>query len=158
MGYEKDDLRRCQSGIIYTLNQLANEGHVYAEEEQLVKAAIELLEADESPIREALRNMLLTDDLKQENEAIYLPPFYYAEAGTANRLLALLRTTDEGLFTQTVDVPSLSKETGIAAAFLLRRSGHCQSSAGTATHHRRGIVYPDSRRAQPLERDRHRLR
>ena len=113
MGYEKDDLRRCQSGIIYTLNQLANEGHVYAEEEQLVKAAIELLEADESPIREALRNMLLTDDLKQENEAIYLPPFYYAEAGTANRLLALLRTTDEGLFTQTVDVPSLSKETGI---------------------------------------------
>ena len=57
--------------------------------------------------------MLLTDDLKQENEAIYLPPFYYAEAGTANRLLALLRTTDEGLFTQTVDVPSLSKETGI---------------------------------------------
>lgn len=113
MGYEKDDLRRCQSGIIYTLNQLANEGHVYAEEEQLVKAAIELLEADESPIREALRNMLLTDDLKQEDEAIYLPPFYYAEAGTANRLLALLRTTDEGLFTQTVDVPSLSKETGI---------------------------------------------
>lgn len=113
MGYEKDDLRRCQSGIIYTLNQLANEGHVYAEEEQLVKAAIELLEADESPIREALRNMLLTNDLKQEDEAIYLPPFYYAEAGTANRLLALLRTTDEGLFTQTVDVPSLSKETGI---------------------------------------------
>lgn len=113
MGYEKDDLRRCQSGIIYTLNQLANEGHVYAEEEQLVKAAIELLEADESPIREALRNMLLTDDLKQEDEAIYLPPFYYAEAGTANRLLALLRTTDEGLFTQTVDVPNLSKETGI---------------------------------------------
>ena len=113
MGYEKDDLRRCQSGIIYTLNQLANEGHVYAEEEQLVKAAIELLEADESPIREALRNMLLTDDLKQEDEAIYLPPFYYAEAGTANRLLALLRTTDEELFTQTVDVPSLSKETGI---------------------------------------------
>ena len=113
MGYEKDDLRRCQSGIIYTLNQLANEGHVYAEEEQLVKAGIELLEADESPIREALRNMLLTDDLKQEDEAIYLPPFYYAEAGTANRLLALLRTTDEGLFTQTVDVPSLSKETGI---------------------------------------------
>ncbi len=56
MGYEKNDLRRCKSGIIYTLNQLANEGHVYAEE-QLVKAAISLLEADEDSIRKALADM-----------------------------------------------------------------------------------------------------
>ena len=30
MGYEQNDLRRCRSGILYTLNQLSNEGHVYA--------------------------------------------------------------------------------------------------------------------------------
>ena len=34
MGYEKSDLRRCRSGILFTLGQLSNEGHVYAEEEQ----------------------------------------------------------------------------------------------------------------------------
>ena len=28
MGYEKNDLRRCCSGLLYTLNQLSNEGHV----------------------------------------------------------------------------------------------------------------------------------
>lgn len=113
MGYEKNDQRRCKSGIIYTLNQLANEGHVYAEEEQLVKAALELLEADEASIREALANMAQTEDLKIENEAIYLPPFYFAEVGTTNRLLALLRKSEDELFTKQCDIVSLSKETGI---------------------------------------------
>ncbi|EJW91381.1 helicase, RecD/TraA family, partial [gut metagenome] len=98
MGYEKNDLRRCKSGIIYTLNQLANEGHVYAEEEQLIKAALELLEADEAPIREALANMVQAEDLKVEGEAIYLPPFYFAEVGTTNRLLNLLRESEKDLF------------------------------------------------------------
>lgn len=113
MGYEKNDQRRCKSGIIYTLNQLANEGHVYAEEEQLIKAALELLETDEASIREALTNMAQTEDLKIENEAIYLPPFYFAEVGTTNRLLALLRKSEDELFTKQCDTTSLSKETGI---------------------------------------------
>ena len=113
MGYEKNDLRRCQSGLIYTLNQLANEGHVYAEEEQLVKAALELLEADEVPIREALTHMAQTEDLKLEDEAIYLPPFYFAEVGTTNRLLALLRESEQDIFAKEIDVQALSKETGI---------------------------------------------
>ena len=113
MGYEKNDLRRCKSGVIYTLNQLANEGHVYAEEEQLVKAAISLLEADEDSIRKALADMARTEDLKIEGEAIYLPPFYFAEVGTANRLLALLRESEGNLFATRFNVAELSKETGI---------------------------------------------
>lgn len=113
MGYEKNDLRRCKSGIIYTLNQLANEGHVYAEEEQLVKAAISLLEADEDSIRKALADMARTEDLKIEDEAIYLPPFYFAEVGTANRLLALLRESEGNLFATRFNAAELSKETGI---------------------------------------------
>ncbi len=113
MGYEKNDLRRCKSGIIYTLNQLANEGHVYAEEEQLVKAAISLLEADEDSIRKALADMARTEDLKIEDEAIYLPPFYFAEVGTANRLLALLRESEGNLFATRFNAAELSRETGI---------------------------------------------
>ena len=78
MGYEKDDLRRCKSGILYTLSQLSNDGHVYAEEEQLVKSAIELLEAAEEPIRQAMAEMIRTEEVILDDEAIYLPPFYYA--------------------------------------------------------------------------------
>ena len=113
MGYEKNDLRRCKSGIIYTLNQLANEGHVYSETEQLVKSALELLEADEESIRKALSDMSHTEDLKIEGDAIYLSPFYFAEVGTANRLLALLHESDGNLFVSGFNAAELSDVTGI---------------------------------------------
>ena len=113
MGYGKNDLRRCKSGIIYTLNQLANEGHLYAEEEQLVKAATDLLEAEEDSIRKALADMARTEDLKIEDGAIYLPPFYYAETGAANRLLALLRESEGNLFATRFNAAELSKAAGI---------------------------------------------
>ena len=58
--------------------------------------------------------MVQTEDLKLEDEAIYLPPFYFAEVGTANRLLALLRKAQEqDLFAKKMDVQALSKETGV---------------------------------------------
>lgn len=113
MGYEKNDLRRCKSGISYTLSALADEGHVYAEQEQLVKSAISLLEADEQSIRQALVEMIQTDELKIEGEAIYLPPFYYAEVGTTNRLLSLLEGLQDNVFGQECDIESISHETGI---------------------------------------------
>ena len=121
MGYEKSDLRRCKSGIVYTLNQLGNEGHVYAEEDQLVKAAIDLLEAEESPIAEALSDMIHNEDLIRDGEAIYLPTFYYAEVGTAKRLLSLLANSGnknlndlyEELPDSGIDLDELSKATGI---------------------------------------------
>lgn len=90
MGYENNDPRRCRSGILYTLNQLAEDGHVYAESEQLVTAAKELLQADEEPIRKAMADMIESKDLIQDDEVIYLPPFYYAESGSAKRLTSLL--------------------------------------------------------------------
>ncbi|MBP7984566.1 MAG: hypothetical protein KAZ28_02875 [Bacteroidaceae bacterium] len=89
MGYEKNDLRRCKSGLVYTLNQLSEDGHVYAVEEQLVESAKKLLEAEEEPIHQALTEMLGSDDLKQEKDAIYLPPFYYSEVGTAKSCLKI---------------------------------------------------------------------
>ena len=93
MGYEKNDPRRCRSGILYTLNELAEEGHVYAEPEQLVDAAVKLLEAEESPVRQALASMIETNDVVLDNEVIYLPPFYHAENGSAKRLQSLLSDT-----------------------------------------------------------------
>lgn len=90
MGYEKNDPRRCRSGILYTLNELAEEGHVYAEPEQLVEAAVKLLEAEEAPVRQALATMMEAKDVIADNDVIYLPPFYYAENGSAKRLQSLL--------------------------------------------------------------------
>ncbi len=113
MGYENNDPRRCKSGINYTLSELADEGHVYAEEEQLVKSAKELLQADEEPIRNAMTEMVQAEELKTDGDAIYLPPFYYAEVGTANRLLALLENNTANLFVKPFNIQEISKSSGI---------------------------------------------
>lgn len=113
MGYEKNDLRRLKSGVTYTLSHMAEEGNVYAEEEQLVKSAIELLDADETPVRQAISEMLQSEDLIADAEAIYMPPFYYAEVGTANRLNKLLDCVEGSLFNTIPDISVISKQTGI---------------------------------------------
>lgn len=100
MGYVKNDPRRCRSGILYTLNELAEDGHVYAEPEQLVEAAVKLLDAEENPVRQALASMMESKDVIADNDVIYLPPFYYAENGSAKRLQTLL--SDTSLFNSDV--------------------------------------------------------
>lgn len=114
MGYEMNDERRLRSGLIYTLNQLADEEHCYAEEEQLIATAKQLLEADEECIRTAMTHAIETEDLMLDGTAIYLPPFYYAECGTANRLNTLVHTKEAGsIFTARFDLAKLQRETGI---------------------------------------------
>ena len=113
MGYGKEDPRRCRSGILYTLGQLSDEGHVYAGEEQLVKTAGQLLEAGETAIRDTLAGMLQAEDLILDKEAIYLPPFYHAECGTSRRLRDLAESTGRSLFDGLFDPSSLTAETGI---------------------------------------------
>ncbi len=113
MGYGKNDERRCRSGILYTLNQLANEGHVYANRDQLLEAGVKLLEADKASIESALDHMIAAEDLKTEGEAIYLPPFYFSEVGTANKLKTLLSTRQQKMFEREPDIAAISKKTGI---------------------------------------------
>ena len=89
LGFEKNNPERCRSGILYTLNQLADEGHVYAEKEQLLQKCAELLEIEISVVENALNATIARNDLIIEEDAIYLPPFYYAECGVAGKLLEL---------------------------------------------------------------------
>lgn len=96
LGFGKETYVRLRSGILYTLSNLADEGHVYAVREQLVCKAAELLEADETCVVMTLDQMMKDQDLIRDvkmadhaADAIYLPAFYYAETGAANKLLKL---------------------------------------------------------------------
>ncbi len=91
LGIGKEAYVRLRSGIMYTLSELAGEGHVYAHKEQLIRKAAVLLEADEGCVVMTMDQMLKDKDLIQEEDAVYLPPFYYAETGTANKLKRLAR-------------------------------------------------------------------
>ncbi len=89
LGFGKEAYVRLRSGIMYALSELADEGHVYASKEQLTEKAAELLEADAGCVIMTMDQMLKDKDLIREEEAVYLPPFYYAEIGTAGKLKKL---------------------------------------------------------------------
>lgn len=96
MGIAKDDKHRLRSGLHYTLNQLANDGHTYIPYEELIAKACELLEVDDpTAIGIALKGQLAAGKLKEDTiyidelnsvHAVYLPKFYYAEQDSAKKL------------------------------------------------------------------------
>ena len=100
LGFERTRKERLQSGIKYTLNRLADEGHCFATEEQLLRTGEEMLEVEPAMLESVLRGMtesgdLITEEFNADNgipeRAIYLPPFYHAEMGTAKRLRELFQ-------------------------------------------------------------------
>lgn len=87
MGIGKDSYERCRSGIVYTLNELANDGHCFAKKEQLTIKASEILEVNEELIGNTIGMMVMDKTvISDEAETIFLPPFYYSEVGVAKRI------------------------------------------------------------------------
>ena len=113
LGYTNNDPRRCRSGILYTLSKLSEDSHVYSGREQLLKSAQELLQADEDPITATLDQMIEKEDLIIDGDAIFLPPFYYAECGVANKLKRLIDTSSKDLFEEDVNIEKIVRRTGI---------------------------------------------
>jgi len=113
LGFDKNCFTRCRSGILYTLNQLADEGHVYVEKEQLISKSTELLDTEREAVTDTLEKILNTSDLLLDEEGIYLPPFYMAETGVARRL-KLLNDSPARIDTNLkVNIPKLQEKIGI---------------------------------------------
>ena len=108
LGFEHERYERLRSGLLYTLNRLAEDGHCYATREMLQKTGAELLDVREEKLSEALEQMLLQEDVVTEEDAIYLPPFYYSEVGTAKRLFQIFNNPD-GI---RIDTDGLSERMG----------------------------------------------
>ena len=101
LGFAKDSYVRLRSGLMYTLSELSNDGHVFADKNQLIEKAAQLLEAEEGPIAITMDDMLKKEELIFEKEyakadedgnmlsPVYLPPFYFAEKGVAGKLKKL---------------------------------------------------------------------
>lgn len=93
VGIRTDSDFRIRSGIIYTLQQAAGEGHTYLPQEELTKRASALLEVDPEHIEKHYMNLAMDKKLvmKQEGDVkqIYSSVFYYMEANTAMMLKQL---------------------------------------------------------------------
>lgn len=89
LGFNRESYVRLRSGLMYTLSSLAEEGHVYADQDQIISKAVSLLNVEETYLIMTMDQVLKDHDLIQDQDVIYLPPFYYAEIGTAAKLLKL---------------------------------------------------------------------
>ena len=96
LGINPHSLIRAKAGLIYVLNQLTEEGHVYYPESPLICKAKEILHVDEEIILQALIELsrekeLVIEDIEAQGNrrAVYLSSFYVAETGIAQRLTNL---------------------------------------------------------------------
>jgi exodeoxyribonuclease V alpha subunit len=101
MGFDKNSPLRAQAGILYVLNQLAEEGSVYTPYEPLITRCIEVLHVDRDILTEvigklAFNEKIVIEDLNdsietfQENfKAVFLAKYYLAENRIAERMARL---------------------------------------------------------------------
>ena len=102
LGFSNDSEVRVEAGIVYTLHQLSEDGHVYFPYEPLVERCREILGVGREPVVRAIgslnaaKQIIIEDinddveDYKPNNKAVYLTRFHQCETGIANRLKALL--------------------------------------------------------------------
>ena len=104
LGIARDAQIRVEAGILYVLNQLSDEGHVYFPYEPLISKCGEILGVGRDIIVRALgilvvdQKIILEDlngdlDTFQKNDkAVFLNRFYVCETGAARRLKILVNT------------------------------------------------------------------
>ena len=83
IGFERDDPFRIRSGILFTLNHFAADGHTYLPEEELCEKAAQILELSMDQIREQIAMMGFAGDISidqvEGRRVVYLLRYYMAE-------------------------------------------------------------------------------
>lgn len=105
-GIRVDSEYRIRSGLFYTLQMAAGEGHSYLPEEKLLTKASGLLEVEKGALEGQLENLAMEKKvvLKKEEggRRVYASSFYYAEMNCARMLIDL----DQALESAGEDLPA----------------------------------------------------
>ena len=108
-GIPKDSPFRIESAVLYVMTQMTQNGDVYSLDEDVVAESMEFLQLDASYIEAAITKLVKGRRLIREDDALYLTKLYYAETGSAKRLLQLLDTNTRNVFVTEDDVVELGK-------------------------------------------------
>jgi exodeoxyribonuclease V alpha subunit len=110
LGVPEDSVQRLEAGILHTLSEATDFGHMYLPEPVLLRQASEILGVEAEllgPIIEAMakadkvrRELVDATDVVPEITAIYHPALYFTEVGLANQLKRRLNSLAQlaGLF------------------------------------------------------------
>ncbi len=97
LGIDKDSPVRAAAGIVYVLNQLANEGHVYYPCGALLDKSLEILQVDRGILLQGLGSLESSGRVTVEtvnepgpdDSAVYLSALHVCERSVASRVKAL---------------------------------------------------------------------
>lgn len=101
LGFARDCDLRAEAGLLYILQELSGEGHVYYPYELLIDKCLEILEIEREIIiraisRLALEKRVIIEDLNRDlpdfrvnNQAVYLTRFHVAETGIDQKIREL---------------------------------------------------------------------
>jgi exodeoxyribonuclease V alpha subunit len=104
LGIAKNSELRAAAGILYVLNQLSDDGHVYYPYELLITKCQEILQVEREIIIKALGTISLDkriviedlykdlDEFKENNKAVYLAKYHFSETSITNRVKTLINT------------------------------------------------------------------
>jgi len=93
-GITGNDIRRLKAGILYILTNASNDGHLFLQEEELLKVSMEALAVDERSDLEKALSVLVTEkrlmarEFRQQN-LYYMPANFRAEDGSATLIKQL---------------------------------------------------------------------
>jgi len=102
LGFDKDSRLRAEAGILYVLNRLSDEGHVYFPYESLLEKCAETLEVQPERIAAALdavatEKRVIIEEMttpaggSTDVRGVYLARFHVSETGLARQLKTLLK-------------------------------------------------------------------
>lgn len=92
LGVPPQSRLRARAGLVYTMETLADEGHCFCLDSELILQAQDLLDIPAEILAEALENEVDRKHLVRDNNRIYLAALYQAETAVAERLKTLQQT------------------------------------------------------------------
>lgn len=107
MGVDINSPYRAIAGTKHILSRAASDGHTYLPREELINKTNQLLSVDKSLVENALTALALSQSVVmeeiEEHIAVFLAPFFNAEANTAKRLRDLTLVDTYGIITNIDD-------------------------------------------------------
>lgn len=88
MGFSHDSFKRIRAGLVYVLQEAANDGHSYLPLSELVHKSAELLGVKEELVIYSLDHVIKIGALIKDEDCIYLPRYFHAEKYIAENLLS----------------------------------------------------------------------
>jgi exodeoxyribonuclease V alpha subunit len=117
LGMPKDSPQRAEAGILYVLNKLADDGHVFYPDRPLLDECRNILNIENDIIVGALDKLIHENTVVREREAVYLAGYYAAETAIADSLKLIVDTPGKSLpYGRETAIQKVQKEMGVVLA------------------------------------------